>query len=100
MTHTVIATCNFKSLKDKNTFLEILHGDDGLVKTRNWSGCILIECYITNDNDKQVVLWEKWDKQSDHESYMAMRKESGLFDLLETLLESPLEVSRLTKEDC
>lgn len=93
--HTVCATFNFNSIESKQKFLDILKSTDGLSKTRQCKGCQSIECYESSLNDKQVVIWQKWDKQEDHEAYLAMRRESGMFDLLETLLESPLDVNRL-----
>jgi len=65
------------------------------MKCHNFKYVKFIECYESSLNDKQVVIWQKWDKQEDHEAYLAMRRESGMFDLLETLLESPLDVNRL-----
>ena len=93
--HTVCATFNFNSLESKTKFLDILKSPEGLAKTRQCNGCQSIECYESSLNDKQVVIWQKWNKQEDHEAYLAMRKESGMFDLLDTLLESPLDVNRL-----
>ena len=93
--HTVCATFNFKSLENKEKFLEILKSPEGLAKTRQCNGCQSIECYESSLNDKQVIIWQKWNKQEDHEAYLTMRKESGLFDLLDTLLETPLDVNRL-----
>ena len=60
----------------------------------------MIECYISNSNDKHVILWEKWDAQSDHEAYLEMRKNAGLFDLLGDLLEEPLDIVRMTHVRC
>jgi len=96
--HTVSATFTFLNSEKKETFLNILNSMDGLSVTRLWPGCISIECYTVQDNENQVVLWEKWNQRSDHEAYMAMRKESGMFDLLDTLLAKPFEVLRLSEE--
>ena len=98
--HVVIATFNFNSVENKNNFLEILNSENGLVKTRECNGCIKIECCESNSNNKQVVIFQKWNKQEDHEAYLNMRKESGMFDLLESMLEEPLKVDRFTYVDC
>lgn len=37
--HTVCATFNFKSLENKEKFLEILKSPEGLAKTRQCNGC-------------------------------------------------------------
>tara|TARA_Y100000589_G_scaffold329762_2_gene377344 strand:- start:928 stop:1233 length:306 start_codon:yes stop_codon:yes gene_type:complete len=95
-THVVIATFNFNSVENKNEFLDILRGENGLVKTRACTGCIQIECTESNTHDRQVVILQKWNKQEDHEAYLEMRKESGMFDVLEKLLSEPLNVQRFT----
>jgi quinol monooxygenase YgiN len=97
--HVVIATFNFKSVETKAKFLEVLHSDNGLVKTRACEGCRSIDCCESNTNELQVVIFQKWDKQENHEAYLQMRKESGLFDVLETLLAEPLDVKRFTLRD-
>ena len=96
-THTVCATFTFNSAESKSKFLDILNGNDGLVKTREFSGCQMIECYESVSNDNQVVIWQKWNKQSDHAAYLKMRQDSGMFDVLNTLLESPLDVQHLAR---
>jgi len=100
MLHTVCVDFTFKTLEDKTKFMDILKSENGLVKTRAWPGCVLIECYGNDANDRQLVLWEKWDKQSDHESYMEMRKEAGMLDLLGSMLEQPLDIVRLSCIEC
>jgi len=96
--HTISATFTFLTSEKRDTFLNILNSPDGLAVTRVWPGCVSIECYTVQDNENQVVLWEKWNKQADHEKYMSMRKETGMFDLLENLLAKPFEVVRLSEE--
>ncbi len=92
--HTVIATFNFKEEGGKNTFLDILKGEDGLVKTRKSEGCVSIDLCESLTSSKRLVIFQKWKKQSNHEAYLQMRKETGLFDLLSTLLSEPLDVQR------
>ena len=98
--HTVSATFKFKTIEGRDTFINILKGNDGFIKTRQFKGCQMIECYISNSNDKHIILWEKWDAQSDHEAYLEMRKNAGLFDLLGDLLEEPLDIVRMTHVRC
>ena len=98
--HVVIATFKFKTVEDKDTFLEILNSDNGLSKTRDCNGCIQIDCCSSNHNDKQIVIFQKWQKQADHEAYLQMRKESGMFDILEGMLSGPLEIDRYTLQEC
>ena len=68
--YTLTATFTFSTFENKKKFLEILKSPDGLVITRAWPGCELIECYTVQGNDYQVFLWEKWDTKNSHEKYM------------------------------
>lgn len=89
--HTVALTFTFISTKEKQTFLEILDSPDGLVITRAWPGCVSVKYFTIKNNDCQVFLWEEWKHPSNYESYMNMRKETGLFNLLENMLKKPFE---------
>lgn len=96
----VTARFTFKSQELKDKFLEILRGDQGLSVTRAWPGCQFIECYESEENSLQLCIRQKWDKESDHASYMEMRKKTGLFDSVMEMLSSPLEITHLNSLDC
>ena len=96
--YTLTATFTFSTFENKKKFLGILKSPDGLAVTRVWPGCELIECYTVQGNDYQVFLWEKWDTKNSHEKYMKMRKDTGMFTLLESMLEKPFEVVALNEE--
>ena len=91
----VTARFTFKSQELKQKFLDILDGDQGLKITREWPGCQFIECYESEENPLELCIRQKWDKQSDHESYMNMRKETGLFNSVMEMLSTPLEITHL-----
>ena len=86
MVHTVIAMFTFKE-GAKSEFLDILHSDNGISVTRNWEGCQSIELYESQENPNVVTIWQKWDDKSNHESYVQMRKDSGMFDKLHEMTE-------------
>ena len=67
-------------------------GENGLNVTRSWQGCQLIECYESGENANQITIWQKWDSQADHESYVKHRHEDGSFDFLGELIASPPEI--------
>lgn len=96
----VNAKFTFKDTEKKQKFIDILKGEDGLVVTRAWSGCQSIECYESQENNLEFSIKQKWDKESDHTSYMAMRKETGLFASVMEMLSTPLEVTHLKCLDC
>jgi len=96
----VTAKFTFKDQELKHKFLDILKGEDGLVVTRAWPGCQSIECFESQENNLEFSIRQKWDKESDHDSYMTMRKETGLFDSVMEMLSSPLEVTHLKCLDC
>tara|TARA_R110002096_G_scaffold183080_8_gene360940 strand:- start:11381 stop:11674 length:294 start_codon:yes stop_codon:yes gene_type:complete len=60
-----------------------------LPDTRAYAGCQSV-IVTSNENDPHnIVLLEKWDKRSDHESYAAWRTERGDMEKLGALLSAP-----------
>ena len=94
MSHTVCATFKFND-GQKQSFLDILNGPDGLQVTRAWEGCISIDVFESSDNPNVLVIWQKWQSRSNQESYLEMRKSTGLFNEVMGLLSEPFEVLHL-----
>jgi len=67
-----------------------------LPDTRAYKGCQSVVVTSDEDDIHNIVLLEKWDQRSDHESYMAWRTERGDIDKLVSLLSSPPAVQYLT----
>ena len=93
--HTACAVFTFKDQESKEKFIEFCNGDNGLSVTRGWKGCRSIDCYEAYDNDKKIVIWQKWDSKEAHESYVKHRHDDGSFDFLHTLIASKPEISAL-----
>jgi quinol monooxygenase YgiN/ketosteroid isomerase-like protein len=93
--HTVKAVFTFKDSASKDKFIEFCNGDNGLSVTRGWQGCQSIECYQSNENSNQVIIWQKWENQEAHESYVKHRHDDGSFDFLGELIASPPEITPL-----
>ena len=93
--HTACAVFTFKNQESKEKFIEFCNGENGLSVTRGWKGCRSIDCYEAHDNDKKIVIWQKWDSKEDHESYVKHRHEDGSFEFLHSLIASPPEISAL-----
>ena len=94
--HKVMATFNFKSVDDKKWFLNLLDGDDGLSVTRKAEGNVDIQLCTSNLDECQVLVWQTWETQANHEAYLQMRKDSGLFDEVTSRLNGELQINRLT----
>ena len=75
--------------------LAILGSDQGLVATRAFEGCESIETYTDADNPATIVLWEKFATRANHEAYLAWRIETGMLDMLGSILASDLQVTYL-----
>ena len=75
--------------------LAILGSDQGLVATRAFEGCDSIETYADADNPDTIVLWEKFATRANHEAYLAWRIETGMLDMLGSILASDLQVTYL-----
>lgn len=75
--------------------LAILGSDQGLVATRAFEGCESVEVYTDADNPDTIVLWEKFATRADHEAYLGWRIETGMIDMLGSILASDLQVTYL-----
>ena len=75
--------------------LAILGSDQGLVATRAFEGCESIETYTDADNPDTIVLWEKFATRANHEAYLEWRIETGMIDMLGSILASDLQVTYL-----
>ena len=93
--HTVKAVFTFKDDECKNKFIEFCNGENGLSVTRGWQGCQSIECYESQDNARQVIIWQKWDNQEAHVSYVKHRHDDGSFDFLGDLVAVAPEIISL-----
>ena len=93
--HTVKAVFTFKDNESKNKFVSWCTGVNGLSVTRSWKGNQSIECYESQENPNQITLWQKWDNQEAHASYVQHRHDDGTFDFFGPLFASPPEISAL-----
>jgi len=75
--------------------LAILGSDQGLVATRAFEGCESVEVYTDADNPDTIVLWEKFATRASHEAYLGWRVETGMIDMLGSILASDLQVTYL-----
>ncbi len=66
-----------------------------LPDTRAYQGCQSVVVTSNEDDIHNIVLLEKWDQRSDHESYMGWRTERGEIDKLVSLLSAPPAVTYL-----
>ena len=95
----VTAKFTFSSLANKEKFMIIMSGQEGIQLTRDWPGCLSIRCYDSQENDLEFTIRQKWEKSSNHAAYMEMRKETGLFDEVTEMLSCPLEITHHTELD-
>jgi len=66
-----------------------------LPDTRNYPGCQGVVVSSNEDDIHNIVLLEKWNKRSDHESYLAWRTERGEIEKLASLLSAPPSITYL-----
>lgn len=90
----------FKTEELLQKFVSILHSEQGLKVTRGWNGCELIECYRSRENSLEFNIRQKWASAADHESYLEMRKQTGLFASVMEMLSEPFEVTHLDAINC
>ncbi len=85
--YTTTASFTFQNNQAKEDFLQILRGRNGLSITRGWEGCLDVKLYTNNDNENQVFIVGNWEEKKNHESYLEMRKETGLLGQIVSTLE-------------
>ena len=91
----------FKDEHKKNEFVELLSGEQGLGVTRKWKGCKSVECFESHENPLEFLIHQEWESESDHASYMEMRKQTGLFKKVTTeMLASPLDIVHHSRVNC
>ncbi|MEO1889438.1 MAG: antibiotic biosynthesis monooxygenase [Cycloclasticus sp.] len=66
-----------------------------LPDTRTYQGCQSVVVTTNEDDPHNIILLEKWDNRSDHESYMGWRTQRGDIDKLVALLSAPPAISYL-----
>ncbi len=96
----VHAKMNFKTKEFKEEFKKLLHGEEGLKVTRAWPGCQFIECYESQEDECEFTIRQKWDNESDHASYLEMRKSTDLFASIMEKLDKPFEITHLNSLEC
>lgn len=90
----------FKDTDNRQRFMDIINSPDGINKTRESDGCESVECFRSQDNDLEFNIRQKWASLVQHEAYMLMRKESGLFDSVTEMLSAPFEITQQSILDC
>jgi len=63
-----------------------------LPATRAFEGCLEVDLLQRQDDPNRVVLVEKWESRSDHELYMAWRKESKTGVLHPDVVAGPVDM--------
>ena len=81
------ASFAFKDESSKDAFLNILRGEKGLVITRAWKGCLGLQVFVDNENSNTLFIIGNWEAKENHESYLQMRKDTGLFEQVVATLE-------------
>lgn len=65
------------------------------VETRAYEGCHSVQTYVDADDIDTVVIMEDWETRGHHEQYMGWRVDTGLPEILQPILASPLEIHYL-----
>jgi quinol monooxygenase YgiN len=96
MSHTVIL--EFKCNEGVGPgFLETLLG--ALADTRAFEGCENVEVYTDADDPDRIVLWEKWTTREDQEAYLAWRTETGMMEMIASMMAEPPRFMHLEPQD-
>jgi quinol monooxygenase YgiN len=82
----VCAKFTFKEGK-LSEFMEMMQNPEtGLSVTKSSEGYINIDVFVDEDNPDVLILDQKWKSKENHQEYVQMRKDTGLFDKLTDML--------------
>ncbi len=81
----------------RSTLLTIL--ETLLPETRDYEGCIKLECHVNEENDSEFVLVEYWESTEHHQKYAAWRTETGDMDKIVATLTEPPKVRHFENID-
>ena len=70
--------------------------DDGFAITRQHKGFQEIKQFLAEDN-KTIILTQKWDSKDDHQAYLKARVDGGLMDWLNPRLDGEFKVTYLSE---
>ena len=88
----VCAKFTFKEGK-LSEFMKMMEDPEtGLSVTKSSEGYINIDVFVDEDNPDVLILDQKWKTKENHQAYVQMRKDTGLFDKLTDLLEVEPEI--------
>lgn len=90
-----IVIAEFPAQRDKVPEVEATL-QEALVDTRAFEGCIRIDTYF-EEAAATFVLIEEWQSFEHYDRYLQWRMETGLADLLDTLLEGGAQSFRVRK---
>jgi len=76
--------------------MEWAASDDGFAVTRQHKGFQEIRQFLAEDN-KTIILTQKWDSKEDHQAYLQARVDGGLMDFLGPRLEGEFKVTYLSE---
>ena len=93
-----LVVLKFKEEYRQEVYDMLATSEDGLALTRKHKACISIEGRLSTDDDETIVFWGKWTSKEGHSEYLAMRKETGLFDSWADKYAAPPTSINLTEE--
>jgi len=76
---TACAIWKFKA-EHRAEMLEFMKNhEDGFKVTREWPGCVSLECRHSLADDETILIWGRFNERADFDSYMKMRKDTKFF---------------------
>ena len=88
----VVAKFTFKEGKLEEFMTMMQNPETGLSVTQSSEGYIDIEVLVDEDEPDVLVLAQKWKTKENHQAYVQMRRDSGMFDKLTEMLEVQPEI--------
>ncbi len=95
---TILVIYKAKSVGDRENFVKELTESGVLTAIRNEDGCFAYDYYFSNEDEKTLVLYEKWESPAHQKVHMTQPHMKTAMDIKAKYIES-VELKRIDIKD-
>ena len=95
---TILVIYKAKSVGDRENFVKELTESGVLTAIRNEDGCFAYDYYFSNEDEKTLVLYEKWESPTHQKVHMTQPHMKTAMDIKAKYIES-VELKRIDIKD-
>ena len=96
---TFMSVFDFNDKECMQKFLDFARSENGIRKTRNYTGCISINAYMSKREPNKLIMIQEWDSKQHKKAYLAMREKEGIYQFFDTLVKTKTVLDVITPMD-